>query len=70
MEKEKPKFAKEFTESLDLGWGNIGDFIKKNHPREYHITFKDLRSILKKVGFKKIKIIPSPCYLAIVIAEK
>jgi ubiquinone/menaquinone biosynthesis C-methylase UbiE len=64
------KFSKKFKESFEQGWGNVPADIKNKHPREFHTTFDELRQVLKKAGFKKIKIIPSPAYFAVVVAQK
>ena len=44
--------------------------IKKDHPEEYHYSFKEIRNFLKNAGFHNLNIIPSPSYFAIVSAEK
>lgn len=64
------KFARRYKESADKTWLGIPECIRKNHPKEYHSPFKEVRMFLRDVGFKNIKIIPSPSYFAIVYAEK
>lgn len=64
------EFAKQYKESADKTWSETPEDIKKDHPEEYHYPFKNVRVFLQNAGFKKIKIIPSPSYFAIVYAEK
>lgn len=70
IRKKEPEFAKAYKESADKIWHLLAKGVKEKHPPEYHYPFREVRNFLKKAGFVKIKIIPSPSYFAVVYAEK
>jgi SAM-dependent methyltransferase len=51
--------AKRFRESVEQEYRLIPDYLKKAHPKEFHIDPEELRLLLEKIGFLDIELIPS-----------
>jgi len=66
LKKEHPEFCKKFSKSVWGTYNSLPKEIKENHPKEYHTEPYKLKKLLQKIGFKKVKITPSPDYFAIV----
>lgn len=71
--KKNKKFWKKYIASVDqaeIEFEQQMKNMKTKHPREYHITPTKTKKILEQIGFKKVKIIPTPKLDAIYSAEK
>ncbi len=70
LKKRLPHFSKAYAKSAVDTYDSMPVEADAKHPPEYHIPIHNLKILLEKIGFKKVKIIPTPYYFAIISAVK
>jgi len=73
LKRKNPRFWKKYMPSFEKAERQTTkEFskMKTEHPREYHLAPFTIKKLLEKIGFQRVKIIPTPRFFGIYVAEK